>query len=52
MCHANQTQIKELNENPQLALIDTTIEAMVSKLNAEKILFYSQAQKVPQKVKG
>lgn len=50
--NSNQTQIKTLNENPQLALIDTTIEAMISKLNAEKILLYSQAQKVPQKVES
>lgn len=44
----NQIEIKALNENPQLALIDTTIEAMINKLNAEKILFYLKEQKSPQ----
>lgn len=46
----NQIQIKALNENPQLALIDTTIEAMINKLNAEKILLYAQSEKAPQAV--
>lgn len=46
----NQIQVKALNENPQLALIDTTIEAMINKLNAEKILQYANAENKPQSV--
>lgn len=46
----HQIEIKKLNDNPQLALIDTTIEAMLNKLNAEKILLYAQSEKAPQTV--